>query len=60
MTHKDLTEQIDRVRRVLNGEQIVRVYEPLTFRFEAYQSDLRDIAYAAIERIDQEREANDV
>lgn len=56
----DLTEQIERVRRVMNGElpQVVYDYMNRPLANNDYASDLQDIAYAAIERIDQEREAN--
>lgn len=60
MIHKDLTEQIDRVRQVKNGKHVIVVYDymSLTLANNDYMYDLQDIAYAAIERIDQEHEAN--
>ena len=57
--HKDLTQQIDRVRRVMNDEAIPAVYQTGGYAAEhMHIDDLRDIAYACVERIDQEREAN--
>jgi len=53
--HKDLTEQINRVRRVINGESCVSVYGQGWLAFLSHKQDLKEIAHAAIERLDKEK-----